>query len=366
MTTDATASAVWPSNPEILRALSPPEHTPGHISCPACDCARRRMVDPRFLATLTFRDAAPIWYEAHARPLSEGSKRDYRNCIKALSYFFETLPLGDIHIGHLEQYQKMRSEGDGMRKAGASRVNHELNTLSQILNRAGLWAGMATHYRPMRLPRPKVGSALASEDEQKLFRIAASNPRWKVAYCCALITANTTAGPAEIRHLRIRDIEVHPPTLHIEEGVKNEYRKRALPLNEPAAWAIRQLMARARRIGAVEASHYLLPHRAGDGGKGFDPTRPISSWRGSWDRLRKAAGMPKFRMYDLRHHAITRLLEDEDVSERTVIDLAGHVSRQMLERYSHIRMRTKREAVDALAKKNTQSTARASLILIKK
>jgi len=60
-------------------------------------------------------------------------------------------------------------------------------------------------------------------------------------------------------------------------------------------------------------------------------------------------------MYDLRHHAITGLLEDESVSERTVIELAGHVSRAMLERYSHIRMRTKREAVDALAKKSVHS-----------
>jgi integrase len=233
------------------------------------------------------------------------------------------------------------------------------------LNRAGLWAKLAPHYKPVPLPRPKVGTALASEDEQRLFRVAASNPRWKVAYCCALITANTTAGPSEIRHLRIRDIEVNPPTLHIEEGVKNEYRKRALPLNEPAAWAIRQLLARARKIGAADPAHYLLPHRAAQGEKGFDPTRPISSWRGSWDRLRQAAGMPRFRMYDLRHHAITRLLEDEDVSERTVIDLAGHVSRQMLERYSHIRMRTKREAVDALAKKTAQSIGRATLMLVK-
>jgi hypothetical protein len=41
-------------------------------------------------------------------------------------------------------------------------------------------------------------------------------------------------------------------------------------------------------------------------------------------------------------------LEDESISERTVTELAGHVSRQMLERYSHIRMSTKKAAVDAL------------------
>jgi integrase len=352
------------------RAAAAPLRGPAiHVSRKA-QAMSKLQVNPSYLATLTFREAAPIWYEAHSRHISPGSMRDYRNCIKALSRFFDTLPLplplSEIHIGHFEQYQKMRSEGAGLHIAGASRINHELNTLSQILNRAGLWAPMASHYKPLPLPVPSVGSALAFEDEQKLFRIAASNPRWKVAYCCALITANTTAGPGEIRHLRIRNVEMNPPTLHIEEGVKNEYRKRSLPLNAPAAWAVQQLIDRARKNGATEPHHYLLPHRAPDGAKGFDPTRPISSWRGSWDRLREAAGMPHFRMYDLRHHAITRLLEDEEISERTVIDLAGHVSRAMLERYSHIRMRTKREAVDALAKKTAQSVGRAALVLVKR
>jgi integrase len=61
--------------------------------------------------------------------------------------------------------------------------------------------------------------------------------------------------------------------------------------------------------------------------------------------------MPNLRMYDLRHHVITRLLEDESVSERTVIELAGHVSRKMLDTYSHIRMKSKLDGVLALERK---------------
>jgi len=324
------------------------------------------MIDPSLLAALNFREASKIWFDSHVQHVGAGTVRHYTNCILRLSGFFGELKLAEIHIGHFEQYQQARTRGtEGLRRAGPSLVNHELNTLSQILARANLWAPLAPHYRPLRLPRPKVGCALASEDEEKLFRIAASNPRWKVAYCCAILTANTTAGPNEIRHLRRGDVDTDPPAIRISEGVKNEYRRRTIPLNEPAAWALRQLLARARAQGSVDPEHYLLPHRALNGQKGFDPLRPISSWRGSWDKLRRAAGMPSLRMYDLRHHAITRLLEDEEVSERTVIELAGHVSRAMLERYSHIRMRTKKEAVDALAKKSPASS-RAALYLVKK
>lgn len=351
-------------------ALSGPnlgQHTPGHRNCPACDEARERMVNPEFLAALSFSAAAPIWFEAHSRHIGKGTARDYQQCIRSLIAFFAELDLRDIHVGHFEQYQKMRSTGSGgLRRAGPSRVNHELNTLSQILSRANLWAPLASHYKPMKLPKPQVGCALVAEDEERLFRVAAARPRWKLAYCCALITANTTAGPAEIAHLRIGDVDLAPPAIRISEGVKNDYRRRTIPLNEPAAWAVNVLLKRAKKIGATAPEHYLLPHRARNGEDGFDVTRPIYSWRTAWNKLRVAAGLPHLRMYDLRHHAITRLLEDEEVSERTVIELAGHVSRAMLERYSHIRMRTKREAVDALAKKGAANSTRAALILVKK
>jgi hypothetical protein len=50
----------------------------------------------------------------------------------------------------------------------------------------------------------------------------------------------------------------------------------------------------------------------------------------------------------LAHTAITVLAERQS-SEQTIMALAGHVSRQMLEHYSHIRMEAKRRAVAALA-----------------
>jgi integrase len=350
------------------RQSTPPRqvHTPGHIDCPACELARTQMLEPGALASLSFTEAASVWFNSHTLHVDVGTVRHYRNCIRALTAFFGQLRLGQIHIGHFEQYQRMRTSGEGLGKAGPSCINHELNTLSQILTRANLWAPLADNYKPLRLPRPKVGCAMAQEQEERLFRVASSNPRWKITYCCALITANTTAGPNEIRHLTLGDIDLDPPAIRITEGVKNEYRRRTIPLNQPAAWAIRELVKRARELGAVDPRHYVLPHRACNGKKGFDLNRPISSWRGSWDKLRKAAGLPQLRLYDLRHHAITRLLEDENVSERTVIELAGHVSRQMLERYSHIRMRTKQEAVEALAKKGSQPTGKMGLMLVKK
>jgi integrase len=170
-----------------------------------------------------------------------------------------------------------------------------------------------------------------------------------------MITANTTVGPEEIRCLRLKDIDVAAQTITVREGAKNKYRERTVELNDDALWAVSELLKRAAKMGALDAEHYFLPHRApAEGGKP-DPTRPVNSWYGGWYALRKAAGLPTLRRYDLRHDAITRLLEDENVSERTVVEIAGHVSRKMLDRYSHVRSDNRREALDRLARKPTST-----------
>jgi len=55
------------------------------------------------------------------------------------------------------------------------------------------------------------------------------------------------------------------------------------------------------------------------------------------------------RFDDLRHACITKLAEGQ-ASEQTLMSIAGHLSRKMLEHHSHIRMAVKRAALDAIAK----------------
>jgi integrase len=100
---------------------------------------------------------------------------------------------------------------------------------------------------------------------------------------------------------------------------------------------------------------YLFPkYRVGLGGDKRDPwiwdvhlDQQIGEWKKTWERVRKAAGVD-YRWHDLRHTFITRLAENPNVSEETIRSLAGHVSRRMLERYSHIRTRAKEEAIRTL------------------
>ncbi len=63
------------------------------------------------------------------------------------------------------------------------------------------------------------------------------------------------------------------------------------------------------------------------------------------------------RLHDSRHTLITELAESE-AGGQTIMDIAGHVSRQMLKHYSHIRMQAKREALDTVWKKQQEAQER--------
>ena len=93
----------------------------------------------------------------------------------------------------------------------------------------------------------------------------------------------------------------------------------------------------------TKPGYYLFPFGKP---KPNDPTKPTTTLKTSWGTLRKVAGV-SCRLHDLRHTAATKMSE-AGVSESTMLALMGHMSRAMLERYSHIRMAAKREAVEAL------------------
>jgi integrase len=80
-----------------------------------------------------------------------------------------------------------------------------------------------------------------------------------------------------------------------------------------------------------------------------NPARPVGHWRRAWKAIMKEAGVSKARFYDSRHTAVTDLLESPDVSEEVAKAIVGHVSRKMLERYSHQRIQAKRAAVATLS-----------------
>jgi integrase len=163
---------------------------------------------------------------------------------------------------------------------------------------------------------------------------------------------NTTAGPSELLTLRLKDIDLANRTIRIQpEGAKNPHRVRVIPLNDESLCALTEAMTRAAALGSIKPGHYLFPFRLGRGKSGavYDPERHQLSFYKSWMEITAEAGLYGFRMYDLRHTAITKLLENPEVSEETAEAIAGHVSHRMKKRYSHVRIEVRRAAIQAMS-----------------
>jgi integrase len=66
-------------------------------------------------------------------------------------------------------------------------------------------------------------------------------------------------------------------------------------------------------------------------------------------KVKKNTGV-KGRWHDSRHTSITDLAESGEASNETIQDLAGHVLKQVLKHYAHIRMEAKRRADGSLVR----------------
>lgn len=370
----------------MAQTYSPPREvklTLGHdnphtINCPVCLAARAEKLDPEKFGLLPFRLAAQVWLkEKHGTtdrkqaPVPKTFEQ-HEYYIRTLMPFFGDFPLNEIHIGQVQSYVDMRlqtprkitpkqAQGDlnlnpelnFNRLVGPSVVRHEVSFLAQVLDRANLWKAIKEHYSPPKLPKSTVGKALEPDEEKRLFTVAYSNRRWKVCYWGSLISAQTGADPGEIQHLHLNDINLANMTMRIRDGLKNEHRDRIIEIVHlpDVVWAFKQILSRfyriCRRQGIrADGEHYILPGRAA-GAAGYDVTKPMGSWKKAWAALTAVAGL-RVRMKDLRHHALTKALENPELSERTIIEIFGHVSKEMWRVYSHIRRKPKQDAMKTL------------------
>ena len=93
------------------------------------------------------------------------------------------------------------------------------------------------------------------------------------------------------------------------------------------------------RFGETRPQYFLFPfgHRWP-----ANPTRPTLSVTKTRSSVWRDEAV-RCRFHDLRHTALTRMAE-AGAPESRMMALAEHLSQAMLERYSHVRMKAKREA----------------------
>jgi integrase len=343
------------------------------VTCPACGgehtladcgvCQERSLVgSEERLAGLSFPEAFEIVFaarlqgpkaETSVRYLAKSSEGTYRDYAKAVSKFVGDIPLCKITDGHIRVFQDKRAAGDPKiwkRKAGRNRIRKEVDILIYVLKAANLWTEeLKRHYK--RLPREfsEIIRALEPKQQHHLLRIMLTQPEWEWIYHYSVLALASCMSTYELRSIRLRDIDEMQAVVSIPPSAsKNAPRNRTVPLEPYAMISVRWLKDRARRYGAFRPEHYLFPWGIGRGHIP-NPEKQMTAWgvMDAWKKIRKEAGFPKLRPYDLRHTAITRMAE-QGVPIHVIMSFAGHISQKMQQHYVAISMQTKRETAQQM------------------
>jgi integrase len=230
-------------------------------------------------------------------------------------------------------------------------INMELGELSRAVGRK--WSELWPKVRKLE-ERKDVGRALSTDEEERLLAAASGNDspnRNRMLYTILRVALSTGMRIGEVLSLRWSQIDLTTNVLTVGRAKTSSGTGRQIPLNASlraaldfhAAWY-------GVEIGKCSPERFVFPGRSGRPTEGtkrpFDPMKPTESIKTAWATLREASGVD-CRLHDLRHTAATKMAE-AGVPESAMLAIMGHMSRSMLERYSHVRLKAKREAVAAL------------------
>jgi integrase len=222
-------------------------------------------------------------------------------------------------------------------KVSGRTINMEIGELSRAIGHK--WSVLWPKVRKLE-ERKDVGRAL-SDAEQRTLLDGLKNRRTPHLPTLIPVLLLTGMRSGEALSLTWGQVDLMDKVLRVGRAKSSNGTGRMIPINDDLAsilaahyqWFVKQ-------FGEPKPFHHLFPW-----GKPVpsDPARHATDITWGWDELRADTGV-SCRLHDLRHTFATRLAEN-GVSESTMLALMGHMSRAMLERYSHIRIAAKRDAV---------------------
>ena len=241
--------------------------------------------------------------------------------------------LSDLTDERIRSYIRQRQ---GENVSGRT-VNMEVGKLSRAIGQP--WSLLWPKVRKLE-ERKNVGRAL-SPNEQKALLDGLKDRRTPHLPTLIPLLLLTGMRAGEALSLTWAQVDLIGKLLTVGRAKTANGTGRVIPINDDLGsilathrtWFVKE-------FGEPGPDHHLFPW-----GKPVpsDPSRHATDITWGWDQLRIDTKV-SCRLHDLRHTFATRLAEN-GVSESTMLALMGHMSRSMLERYSHIRMTAKRDAV---------------------
>ncbi len=209
-------------------------------------------------------------------------------------------------------------------------VRLELALLSHMFTIAIKEWRVGLFYNPVaniRKPSPGKGRdrRLTAEEEIALFRACDSHSNPMLGWM-ARIALYTGMRAGEIKSLTRSQVNMDKRTVHLTETKNGS--SRIVPLTKQATNVFRAALGNPVRPLDTNLIFWGEPGR--------DGIRRPYEFRPAWSRTLKKAGIEELRFHDLRHEAVSRLVE-AGLGDQEVSAISGHKSMQMLKRYTHLR-----------------------------
>ncbi len=288
----------------------------------------------------TFSDIADEYFDAYKLRLPQ-SARFAEYAIEHLKRILGGKMVVDFNEAVVIHYQNARLS----EKASPKSVNEEVGFLLRILGDPGDLIRIRLRKRKMLKLKVRltVGKAFTPAEKSRMLE-EARKARSPHIYLALTLALNAGMRDAEIKTLTWGQIDFTKNYLAVGRSKTEAGEGRTIPLNSTLLEVFTEYGEWYRvKFGKPRPEWYVFPF-----GKPSpsDPTRPVTTLKTAWNNVRRNAKV-KGRWHDNRHTLITDLAES-GAGDQTIMDIAGHVSKQMLKHYSHIRMEAKRHALEAI------------------
>lgn len=273
---------------------------------------------------------------------------------KVLPHFGRKFP-SEVSAKDLRDYQKLRlSVG-----TAPTSVNRETTLFASVLRRAKVWFNISPDFKQLRLAA-QYGAALTPSEETELLEKCDESSSLCL-YPVVTLALCTAMRNSEIRLLRWWQVDLTNALLVVGQSKTLQGTGRRVMLN---CRAMRALNKWAERFPERKSSDFVFPaERYGMKNHlmtemmvyNTDPTKPMGSWKKAW-RVACTKAKLKIRFHDLRHTAVTRMLESQ-VPFNTVARICGWSPANMvlmISKYGHLFDKSMKAALSKLEGENPE------------
>lgn len=262
-------------------------------------------------------------------------QRERRTASSLLRILGQNTPLNEITPSVVA-----RLRDDRLASVSAYSVRLELALLSDLFNVARTEWELPVPNPVADIRRPKAPSGrmrfLTPEDAKRLLDEAGKR-RNKCLRPYLLILLQSGMRPSEAAGIRVWQVDLSKRRLMLDQTKNDD--PRGVPLTDAAVDALRPLIENKEPHEAVFLTDKQIT--------GSYAARPNQAFKTAFGVARKEAGLDWLRMHDIRHTAASWMLM-RGVDLRSLAEILGHRTLQMVMRYTHLDDAHLRAAVETI------------------